>query len=77
MMMMMMMMEDVPAHLTDHLVLLALIQQIHVVDPDLVASQQWHRRFEPSWTPTASAVIFVFVLVLALSSPASALASPQ
>ena len=38
--MMTMMMEAVPAHLTDHLVLLALIQQIHMIDPDLVASQQ-------------------------------------
>ena len=74
---MMMMMEDVPAHLTVHLVLLPLIHQTHMVGPDLVASQQWHRCFEPSWTPTASAVIFVFVLVLALSSPARALASPQ
>ena len=57
------MMEDVPAHPTVHLILLPLIQQIHTVGPDLVASQRWHRRFEPVPDPNP------LLLPLSLSLP--------
>ena len=66
------MMNDVPAHPTNHLVLFGLIQQIHMVDPDLVASRRWHQPC--SHTTTA---LRTHAFLFAFFSPASALTSSR
>ena len=66
------MMNDVLAHPTNHLVLFGLIQQIYMVDPDLVASRQWHRPC--SCTTTA---LRTHAFIFAFFSPTNGLTSSR